>query len=170
MKRVLRKNWRWMLASAAVPLWVVSLVSGQTNDEVVEAAKPQHRPARVEKQHIVNHEQVSLDLDKLNREKAALADTDLFSAKSVYAPPPQPSASMLPPEPSAPPLPFVFIGRLIDGEVTTVFLLKQSQNYNVRVNDVVENTYRIEQIADDHLVLTYLPLNAQQTLYTGRSN
>lgn len=171
MKRALRKNWRWMLASAIMPLWLASFVSGQTNEEVVEAAKPVRDKPRIGNgAPALSIEETSLDLDKLNRAQVALADTDLFSAKSVYSPPPQLSVPMTPPESSVPPLPFTFIGRLVDGEVTTVFLLKQNQNYNLKVNDVVENTYRVEQIAEDHVVLTYLPLDAQQTLYTGRDN
>lgn len=80
-------------------------------------------------------------------------------APVVVAPPPPP--------PSAPPLPFTYIGKLVDGGVTTVFLAHRQANLAVKVGEVVENTYRLEQVTDSTITLTYLPLNAQQQMSLG---
>jgi hypothetical protein len=66
--------------------------------------------------------------------------------------------------PSAPLLPFMFIGRMIDGHDVILFLSKNSRQYAVKMNDILDDTYRVDKITDDSLVLTYLPMNIQQTL------
>ncbi len=82
-------------------------------------------------------------------------------AAPVVAPPPPP--------PSAPPLPFVYLGKMVDGANTTVFLSSQQRNLAVKAGDTIDNVYRVEGIAGDSMTLTYLPLNAQQQLYLGGS-
>lgn len=66
--------------------------------------------------------------------------------------------------PQAPPLPFSYMGRLIRGEDTLVFLTRQDRNLIVRLGDTVEDRYRLDEIGDEHLVLTYLPLQQRQEL------
>lgn len=93
----------------------------------------------------------------------------LFQAKSWYAPPPPPPpqasyVSPPPPPPSAPNLPFTFIGRMIDGDEVTLFLMNSSKSYSVRISDVLDGIYRVEKITDKGVVFTYLPMNIQQEL------
>jgi hypothetical protein len=97
----------------------------------------------------------------------------LFQSKSWYTPPalpptPPPQVSSLPPSPplppSAPQLPFVFIGRMIDGNEITLYLSRNDQQYSARVSDILDGTYRVDKITDKSAVLTYLPLNLQQEL------
>ncbi len=68
------------------------------------------------------------------------------------------------PPPQAPPLPFAYMGKLVEDATTTVFLARQDRNYVVRAGDTIDGTYRVERIGDDGLVVTYLPLKIQQTL------
>ncbi len=91
----------------------------------------------------------------------------LFQSKSWYTPPPQPPPpvrSLPPPQPVAPSLSFKFIGRMIDGNDVVLFLTKNGRQYTVKVNDILDDTYRVDKIADNLAVLTYLPMNMQQTL------
>lgn len=89
----------------------------------------------------------------------------LFQSKTWYTPPPQqPASSLPPPPPSAPSLPFTFIGRMIDGNDTILFLSKNGRQYTVKANDVLDDAYRVDKITDNNAVLTYLPMNIQQTL------
>ena len=69
-----------------------------------------------------------------------------------------------PPPPQAPPLPFTYLGKMIDGEQTTVFLTRQDRNYVVRLGDTLDGSYRVEKIEEDRVALTYLPLGTEQTL------
>ncbi len=89
---------------------------------------------------------------------------DPFQAQS-WQPPEQAIRRHVPaPRPEAPPLPFAYLGKLVDEATTTVFLAKQDRNYIVRAGDTIEGTYRVEKVGDDALVLVYLPLKARQTL------
>jgi len=111
-----------------------------------------------------------LDLDKLNRPHKADKITDLFASKAV-APIPAPVAVAIslpppppPPAPTAPPLPFRYFGKWIDGDRTVVFLWNNSDGYSVAAGDTVEGTYRIESITDSSVDFVYLPLGSKQTL------
>lgn len=120
---------------------------------------------------IDQHEQqveIHFDLSAIKRVVPANIQTSgLFQPKSWYTPPPQQPVSFLPPPPappSAPQLPFTFIGRMIDGNKVVLFLSKNNRQYAVKVNDVLDDTYRMDKITDNNAVLTYLPMNIQQTL------
>ncbi len=94
----------------------------------------------------------------------------LMQPKSWYMPPPPPKQPQVvvnnlpPPPPSPPPMPFTYIGRMIDGNDVVLFLVKNGTQYSARLNDVLDGSYHIDKIGDNEAVLTYIPLNAQQTL------
>lgn len=112
----------------------------------------------------------SIELDKLKRSEPAAPAGDLFRSRSwekpvrpSKAPPPPPA-----PPPQAPPLPYAYLGRLIEGDETTVFLSRQNRNYLARAGETLDGLYRVESIEESRMVLTYLPLGAQQVLpFTG---
>jgi hypothetical protein len=98
-------------------------------------------------------------------------DKDVFSQHSwVPAPPPAPpSPPPAPPpppvKPMAPPLPFSFVGLLDEkGAARRVFLSKSDHLIIVKANDVVEGQYRVDQITENSVDLTYLPLNQKQSI------
>lgn len=88
---------------------------------------------------------------------------DPFRTKSWFiAPPPPP-----PPKPRAPPLPFQFLGQLIeDGEVR-VFIKDQGRHLVIKVGDVINATYAVEEISAGKVVFVYQPLQERQVLATG---
>lgn len=91
--------------------------------------------------------------------------SQLFHSKTWYSPPPPaPVNSLQPPPPGAPPLAFTFFGRMIDGDEVILFLSRNGHQYTVKTNDVIDDTYRVDQITNSTAVLTHLPTNAQQTL------
>ncbi|WP_175649773.1 hypothetical protein [Pseudomonas sp. Marseille-P9899] len=69
--------------------------------------------------------------------------------------------------PVAPALPFQFVGRLDDRDDQRVFLQAGEKLYVVRRGDVIDETYRIEQISATELSLVYLPMHLSQTLSVG---
>lgn len=156
--------------------------SGQedTSTVVVDAVAKNH--SSVKRSDAGQHEQatsdVSFELSAIKRAVPGNIKTSgLFQSKSWYAPPPPPpvASSIPPPQPTAPPLSFTYIGRMIDGSEVTLFLYKNDQQYTVKVNDVLDTTYRVDKITDNSAVLTYLPMNIQQTLFfntaiTGNSS
>ncbi|MFY9259099.1 MAG: hypothetical protein WAO71_01175 [Gallionella sp.] len=96
----------------------------------------------------------------------------LFQSKTWYTPPPQTQAislqqtpiAALQPPPSAPALPFSFIGRMIDKNEAVLFLSKNGRQYAVKTGDVIDGSYRVEKFTENDVLLTYLPMNIQQTL------
>lgn len=92
-----------------------------------------------------------------------------------WQPPPAPVRAVAPPPPPpppvapvAPPLPFSFVGLLEKGGARPqAFLAKGDSLLVVGVGDVIDNnTYRVDSLAPQQIVLTYLPLNTVQTLQT----
>jgi hypothetical protein len=92
-----------------------------------------------------------------------------------WLPPPPPPAPVVtappppPPPPTAPPLPFTLVGMVEQGvPKPQAFLAKGDNLLVVSVGDVIENsTYRVESLSATAVVLTYLPMNKQQTLISS---
>ncbi len=82
-------------------------------------------------------------------------------------PPPPPPSKTPPPPPVAPPMPFTYIGKALADGAWEVFLARGDKTYSVRVQTVIDGTYRVEKIAPPMMSLTYLPLNQQQQMNIG---
>jgi hypothetical protein len=121
----------------------------------------------------------ALDLQRLQRGPQADPSSDPFGARDFRPPPPKPKGLAAagtsialpppppPPPPQAPPLPFIYMGRLAEDQSTTVFLTAGDRNLVVKPGDVIDNTYKVEQVTDSAVVMTYLPMNQRQTLAIG---
>lgn len=72
-----------------------------------------------------------------------------------------------PAPPGAPPLPFRYMGKLVDGDDVSVFLTHGSRNLVVHAGETIDSKYRVDRIGESVMTLTYLPLNQQQTLALG---
>lgn len=96
---------------------------------------------------------------------------EAFANLSWLPPPPPvvvapPSPPPKPLRPTAPSLPFTFVGLLEKGSVRPqAFLAKGDALLVVGAGDTIDNnTYRIETLSTQKIVITYLPMNIQQTL------
>lgn len=137
-----------------------------------EISQPVERAERRTTQRVVSAPPatpVVLHSEKLHREAADWPIKDIFAARSWYVPPPPPKA-LPPPPPTAPPLPFIYIGKLEEEGRTTVFLAREGTNYSVKQGDQIDGVYRIDHVSAQAVVFTYLPLNIRQTLPIGASN
>lgn len=90
--------------------------------------------------------------------------TNVFPAQTWQPPPPPPPP---PPKPTAPPLPFQYGGKLMQGDEWVVFLFQQKRQHIVRAGDAIDNLYRVEAIMPGRIEFTYLPLKQKQELLTG---
>jgi hypothetical protein len=169
---------RWILYAIALVLTLVAVRWAGGQDRIDarpagEAPRPEERPMRDAPGDAARLESVpEVQLDRLVKRTAPAPAGDPFRPQS-WAPqePPARRVHAPPPRPQAPPLPFAYMGRLLDDGATTVFLAKQDRNYSVRSGDTIDGTYRVEQIGDEAVVLVYLPLNARQTLpFTATAN
>jgi len=81
-----------------------------------------------------------------------------FEARSWEPPAARPKPAPLPP-PVAPPFPYPYVGGLTDDGVRTGFFTKGERVLALRVGDSVDGAWRVEQMTENHMTLTYLPLN-----------
>lgn len=74
------------------------------------------------------------------------------------------------PTPVAPPLQFKYLGKVIEGKVTRVFLALADKNHVVGIGERIDNQYRVERISDETVEFTYLPLRIKQTLLINQQS
>lgn len=102
-----------------------------------------------------------LDLSRLIRKNTDLLESELFSTNSLF---PQAVVEVVPVTPAAPALPFIFLGRIKQDGIETVFLAMNERSFTAKLNDVLDDTYLVTNIEQDSIVFTYLPLKIQQIL------
>jgi hypothetical protein len=97
------------------------------------------------------------------------AASPVFGSQSWDPPPPKVVAP--PPEPpQAPPLPYAYIGKKLEGGSWEVYLSRGDDTRVVKAKSVLDGTYRVESIAPPTLTLTYLPLKQVQQLSIGATD
>jgi hypothetical protein len=73
-------------------------------------------------------------------------------------------------KPSAPPLPFRYIGRLVENGKTEVLLIWGERLYAIAAGDRIGDDYVVERIGDATISFTYLPLSMKQSLHVPGVN
>ncbi len=73
------------------------------------------------------------------------------------------------PAPVAPPLPYSYMGKLIEAGELTVFLTRQNKPYVIHPGDILDDQYRVDIIRPTLVEFTYLPLKQKQMLNIGAS-
>lgn len=86
-----------------------------------------------------------------------------------WAPPPPKVAKAIAVVRQAPPLPFTYLGKVLEGNSIVVFLSEGDRTHLVRTGDVVAN-YRVQQVTPSDMTLLYIPLDETQKLNFGSSN
>lgn len=85
-------------------------------------------------------------------------------------PPPAPAqaAAVAPAPPVAPPAPYQMIGRVVEGEgaqaVEVALLTGPSKSLSARRGDVLDGQWRVEQVSDGGVRLTWLPAQLPQNI------
>jgi hypothetical protein len=91
-----------------------------------------------------------------------------FAARS-WTPPPPPAPVVRAVVPKAPPLPFLYLGKMLDGKAVTAFVSMGGQTHLLHGGDTVRD-YRVEAISAKEITFVYLPLNEKQRLSFGSEN
>lgn len=74
---------------------------------------------------------------------------------------PHPSASTVPP---APPLPFRYVGRLVQNGRAEVLLMRGGLLHSIAEGDEIDGEYRVERITGATIRFIYLPARVAQSL------
>jgi hypothetical protein len=106
------------------------------------------------------------------RSLSANSGVDLFAVQTpvVTAPntptvAPAPIPAIVPPVP--PPFPYSILGKKLEDGKWDVFLSRQNRTFAIRTGDVLDNTYRVDDIRPPSMTLTYLPMNLPQSIPIG---
>ena len=141
-----KQRWIFYLIALALTLIAVKWAGGEDRAKsAVPAARPAERADRARAAAGTETAPAAaseVHLDRLEPRAPAQAGSDLFRSLSwqslaqdevrrTAGPPPPP------PSPQAPPLPFSYMGKLIEGGKTTAFLTKEDRNYIVRPGDTL---------------------------------
>lgn len=169
---------RKLILGAALLATIIAVVMVEEDEDLtsntVETVQPTKTSSQKTRTDINTIDYLEVDL--LGQRSFNADAGDLF--KSTSWQPKQPQLSLqqqaakakqaaraaTPPAPKPPPLPFKYIGKIIDGNKIRVFLADSEQNYVVWLGGQIENQYRVDAVNDEAITLTYLPLNAKQTL------
>jgi len=101
-----------------------------------------------------------IDLSKLRREDASLPQRDPFASMVAKV---QAAAPAAPERPSAPALPFRYFGKLTEKGKTEVFVMRGDELVAVAPGQNL-GEYRVDQVSENRISFTYLPLKTKQTL------
>lgn len=91
---------------------------------------------------------------------------DLFPSKIKPQPPVYQAllVDLPPPKPTAPPLPFIYIGKVIEDGLPTVFVSKHEKTYLLKGGEILDGTYSVNKVEAEQVVFTYLPLETEQVM------
>lgn len=131
---------------------LASVVAGREKPSTPAVAEPAARlEARIE-----------LDLSRLENRTDDGAKSDPFAQKS-FAPPAEAAPPPPPAKPAAPPLPFAYLGKVIEDGKLAVFLARGEESLSVKAGDTV-GEYRVDAVTENEIRFTYLPLKTKQSL------
>ena len=168
MKTTGRARVLWLGGALLTTLLATQWVSGGDGGADPASAGPEQKAPRgiqgeVNETRAAEDDTAQLELERLERRKFSTQAGDLFSRQS-WIPPPPPAKSQ---PPAPPPLMFKYLGKVTEGDETQVFLALAERNYIVKVGEKIDNQYRVDEVTDHAITLTYIPLNAKQVLSTG---
>lgn len=90
------------------------------------------------------------------------AITDLFAAPSSVT-----QESSEPAAQTAPPLPFAYIGKMVENGQAKVFLQEGETLYGIKLGEKLGTNYQVTSINNDQIKLLYLPLKITQIMSIG---
>jgi hypothetical protein len=156
MRSILKRDLPKRAAIAVVALVAVaSVVMGRERPAVT----PIEPAARIDTRLEVAED---LDLDKLARPDSGLAGADPFAQRSFA--PAGPTREAAPASSGAPPLPFKYVGKMIDAGKLSVFISRGEQNYSVASGQSIDAEYRVDKVSERSVTFTFLPLKTKQEL------
>lgn len=162
---------RWIVLGGLLTATVAAGMLADDEPPAAKGKKKTSRPAAVARSSGEGHEQgrasrpAALEFPALATlltppEELAV---DPFRSKSWYVAPPPPP----PPKPKAPPLPFQYLGKVVEGGEVRIFLAQQGRNRIVQAGDILDGAYEVEAVAGSHITFVYLPLQERQVLAIG---
>ena len=105
---------------------------------------------------------VELDISRLEKRTDEGPAADPFSPKS-FAAPQSPAAPAAPEKAGPPPLPFRYLGKMIEDGRLAVFLAQGDESLSVKAGDRI-GEYRVDAVTETEVRFTYLPMKTKMSL------
>lgn len=162
---------RERLFRVALPVLALVLVASVVTGREKPSSVPPE-PASALQRKIASESLASdqdLDLERLKRpareEERVVAAADPFARRS-FGPAPEAAAPQAPAAPQVPPLPFTYLGKVIEDGKLSVFIGRGEDSFSVQAGKRtrLDPEYRVDRVTQTAVVFTYLPMNAKQTL------
>ena len=172
---------RWWIIGIAMALTLAAVYKVQSPEDEVVLEKVPSRSG--ESAVSLRSQKSDLPAQTSEKDKALLPDLmqkhlfvadktkksqDLFKGHAWYVPPPPPKpvlVKVVAPAPAAPPLPFIYIGKLDQGpQDTQIFLSANNKVLSVLVGKNVDPIWRLDKEEANTLTFTYLPLGLVKVL------
>ena len=152
-------------ATLAASLWVGSAENQESLVEVIDRAPtPEVSQPASDNAAVITETPRNWDIDP---------DKDLFQVAikplSKVEVPVQPVV-VVPSPPTAPPLPFTYIGKMVEENKIIVFVAKTDKHYSLKGGEIIEGLYAVKTIEPQKVVFNYIPLSIEQTLNIGGAN
>jgi hypothetical protein len=103
-----------------------------------------------------------LDISFLEKRESEAPRADPFARKTFSIGRPRATAKAA--APVAPPLPFRYIGKLVEDGRLEVILLRGADHVTVAQAGPLDAEYRVDEVNEKRIAFTYLPLNASHVL------
>jgi hypothetical protein len=103
-----------------------------------------------------------IDLGKLEERVDEGAKIDAFAPRN-FSPVIPPQAGAAPARPAAPPLPFRYLGKMVEDGKLSVFLANGDESLTVHAGSRIGD-YRVDKITEAEIRFTYLPMKTKQSL------
>lgn len=150
-----------VFAAIAVISALASVVAGRERPTAAEQPQP---VARIDTRLQVADD---IDLGKLEARAQMTnedgAPIDAFAPRNFSPIVPAREAHAKAAKPEAPPLPFRYIGKMLDGDKLSVFIANGGESFAVAAGDRI-GEYRVDKITEAEIRFTYLPLKTKQSL------
>ena len=143
---------RAALAIIALAL-CVSLVGGREAQQPAPPAAPQPPTPPAD-----------LDLAPLQRVRLGEPAADPFARRAAVSAKHAAPATQPPAAPKAPPLPFRYLGRIVDAGRSTIFLAHGEEHFAAEPGALLAGQYQVEQVDATAITFVYLPLGTRHTL------
>ncbi|MBL8470179.1 MAG: hypothetical protein KF778_02715 [Rhodocyclaceae bacterium] len=150
---------RWLGVLLGLTLLATWYVAQMDEGAAPERGEPGAGPVERRRAH------AAAALLPVKRPPFAAAEADLFAPASFEPPPPPPPKIVAPPpRPVPPPLPFRYVGRLVEEGVARVFVTRGNTTLMLAAGQVVDGQWKVEAISGFDVSFIYLPLGERVSM------
>jgi hypothetical protein len=149
---------RRILGGVAIVGALASVVAGRERPTLDLSQPPARESASVVSANGLDLDKLALRAEQPDEKKGV----DPFAPRS-FSPVEGAARPGAPHKPVAPPLPFKYLGKMIEDGKLNVFLARGEESLSVRAGQKI-GEYRVDAVTDSEIVFTYLPLKTKQSL------